>query len=55
MRAIEMLVVIGVVAIAVLVPLYYYLKRNWFSHNKRKYEDGYRMGYRDGRGDDGNP
>jgi len=54
MRALEMLVVIGVVAVATLVPLYYLLKKNWFNKTKKKYEDGYRMGYRDGRGD-GNP
>jgi len=51
MRAIEMLVVIGVAAVLVLVPLYYYLKRNWFKKRKKGFEEGYRMGYKDGSGD----
>lgn len=46
-----MLVVIGVVAIAILVPLYYYLKANWFKKSNKKFDTGYRQGYRDGKGD----
>jgi len=36
MRALEMLVVIGVVAIAILVPFYFLLKKHWIRRGKEE-------------------